>query len=127
MPHVDVIFRGEDKTIEITITDDNDVVIDLDTADEIIIRLLDESSNTIEKYSKTVQVGFKTLDIPTPALGIMNLFLNAAQTDVAAKGFMSAEIKMEFTDVNFDDNTLSAVTTIPSLAIIKDSETINDL
>lgn len=127
MPDVDIIFKGEDKTITITITDANDDLVDLDDAPEIIVRLLDESKNTIEKYSKTTQAGFRDLDIPDPASGEMNLFLNAAQTDVAARGFMSAEIKMEFVDVNFDDSTLDAVTTIPNLALIKESTTLLDL
>ena len=127
MSHIEPIFRGEDKTIEITITDADDQVIDLDTADEIIVRLLDEFGNTIEEYNKGGGGEFRALDIPDPSLGIMNLFLNAAQTDTAAKGFMSAEIKMRFADVNFDDSTLDAVTTIKNLAIIKDSTTINDL
>lgn len=127
MPHVPIIFKGEDKTIVITITDANDEVIDLDTASEIVVRLLDESGNSIDQYNKAGSGEFRPLDIPDPSLGIMNLFLNADATDTAAKGFMSAEIKMRFTDVNFDDSTLDAVTTIPNVAIIKESTTVLDL
>ena len=127
MPHVPIIFKGEGKTIELTVTDANDVVIDLDTANEIIVRLLDENRNTIEKYNKGGTGGFMALDIPVPADGIMSLFLNADQADVAARGFMAAEVKMQFPDPNFDGGVIETVTLVESLARIKDSETQNDL
>jgi len=127
MPHVELIYRGEDKTIAITVKDALGAVIDLSTASEIIVRLLDVSGNTIEQYSKTIQVGFETLDIPAPASGVMNLFLNAAKTDIAAIGFMNAEIKMRFADTDFDDDTFDSVTTITSVARIVESTTKGDL
>lgn len=127
MPHIEVTHRGEDKTIIITAKDADSNIIDLDTASEIIVRLLDESKNTIEKFSKTVTVGFETLDIPNPNTGIMNLFLNAAKTDVAAKGLVDAELKLRFADTNFDNDEFDAVTTIKNVTEIKDSKTKEDL
>jgi len=124
---LEIIFKGEDKTIEITVTDADDQVIDLDTASEIIVRILDESGNSIEEYNKAGGGDFRALDIPNPSLGIMNLFLNAAETDVAALGSVDVEIKMRFSDTDFDGDVADAVTTIKSIAEIENSATILDL
>ena len=127
MSNAELIYRGEDKTIIITVKDSNVVVIDLDTASEIIVRLLDENENSIEQYNKAGSGDFEALDIPVPATGVMNLFLNAIKTDVAAIGFLSAEIKMRFEDVDFDDDTFDAVTTIDNIARIVASQTKDDI
>ena len=128
MAITDDIFKGQDTTIQITVKDENDVVIDLATASEIIVRLLDEGNNTIEKYNKAGTEGFRALDIATPSSGIMDLHLNATQTDSANEGAtIEAEIKMRFTDSNFDDNTQDSVTIVKNIAVIRESQTILDL
>lgn len=127
MAITDEIFMGQDSTIQITVKDENGVVIDLDTASEIIVRLLDEGDNTIEKYNKAGTGGFRALDIATPSTGVMDLHLNADQTDTATLGVIKAEIKMRFTDADFDSSTQDSVTTVDNIAVLKESQTIADL
>lgn len=124
----DNIFQGQDTTIQITAKDEDGVVIDLDTATQIVVRLLDEGDNTIDKYSKTTLSGFRLLNITTPSLGIMDMFLNAAETDLANIGAtVKAEVKMRFTDTDYDSNTFDAVTIVENIGIIRESETKSDL
>ena len=128
MAITDDIFIGEDKTFKITVKDENGVVINLDNASEIIVRLLDEGGNTIEKYNKAGTSGFQALDIATRSSGIMDIHLNEAQTDLANIGAtINAEIKMRFTDGDFDDSTMDSVTIVENLGVIRDSQTILDL
>jgi len=128
MAITDNIFRGQDTTIQITAKDEDGVVIDLDTTTQIIVRLFDEGNNLIDKYSKTTLPGFRLLTIDTPSLGIMDIFLNAAETDVANVGAtVKAEVKMRFTDTDYDDNTFDAVTIVDNIGIIRKSQTKSDL
>jgi len=128
MAITDDIFKGEDTTIQITVKDENGVVIDLDTASEIIVRLLDEGDNTIDKYNKAGGGGFRALDITTPSNGIMDIHLNAAETDTANEGAtLKAEIKMRFTDTDFDSNTQDSVTIVDNIGVIRASQTLSDL
>lgn len=128
MAITDSIFQGQDITIQITAKDENGVVIDLDTTSEIIVRILDEGDNTIDKYNKAGGGGFRALDIATPSTGVMDIHLNAAETDTAEVGAtIKAEIKMEFTNSNFDSDTQDVVAIVDNLGIIRVSTTILDL
>ena len=128
MAITDDIFMGQDTTIQITVKDEDNLVIDLDTASEIIVRLLDEGGNTIEKYNKAGDSGFRPLIITDPASGVMDLNLNAAETDVAnVNTVVKAELKLRFTDTGFDSDTLDSVTTVDNIAVIRKSTTILDL
>ena len=128
MAITDDIFKGQDTTIEITAKDEDGAIINLNTATEIIVRILDEGGNTIDKYNKAGTGGFRALDIVTPSTGIMKAHLNAAETDLANEGAtIKAEIKMRFTDFNFDGSTQDSVVTIDNIGIIRKSETKEDL
>lgn len=128
MAITDEIYIGQDTTFQITIKDELGVVIDLDTASEIIVRLLDEGGNTIDKYNKAGGGGFRALDIATPSTGVMDVHANSLETDVAnINTTISAEIKMRFTDADFDSSTFDSVTTVENLGIIRASKTILDL
>lgn len=128
MAITDDIFKGQDVTIQITVTNDVGAIIDLGTTSEIIVRLLDEGGNTIEKYNKDGSGGFRALDIDTPSSGVMDLHLNAAATDLANEGaILNAELKLRFSDADFDSNTQDAVTIIDNLGVIRVSKTISDL
>ncbi len=128
MAITDNIYMGEDTTISITVKDANDTVIDLDTASEIIVRLLDEGNNTIQAYNKAGGGIYDALDIASPATGVMELHLNALETDSAnVNTTMKAEVKMRFTDADFDDSTQDSVTVVDNIAVIRESQTISDL
>lgn len=128
MAITDNIFQGEDTTIRITVEDDEGTIIDLDDTSEIIVRLLDEGDNTIEKYNKAGTGGFRPLDIATPSSGIMDIHLNAAETDSANIGaIVKAEIKARFSDTDFDSSTLDSVTVVENIGIIRESQTKDDL
>ncbi len=40
---------------------------------------------------------------------------------------MKAEVKMRFTDADFDDSTQDSVTVVDNIAVIRESQTISDL
>ena len=127
MAITDDIYQGQDITFRITNKDDTGTVIDLDDTSEIIVRVLDEGDNTLQAYNKAGTGGFEALDIATPSTGIMDVHLNAAQTDTANENAtLKMEIKATFTDSDFDDSTQDIVTVVDNLGIVRESTTILD-
>lgn len=127
MAITDDIFQAEDKTFRITNKDDAGAVIDLDTATEIIVRVLDGDGNTIDKYNKAGGGGFRALDIATPSSGIMDVHLNEAESLLANVGsILEMEIRMTFANTDFDGNTQESPSSVKNLGIVRESRTKND-
>lgn len=126
MAITDLVPQGTDPTFEITILDEDGVVVDLATTLEITVRILDEGDNTIQAYQKVASGVFDALGIPTPANGKVELYLNSAQTDAGALGVYTAEVTAQFTNTDFDNNTQDLGFLVENLFVLTPSTTISD-
>ena len=119
----DIIYQGEDKLFEVTITDPDLVAIDLDTIAGIIIYILDRHGNIVVKYSSNAQTGFETLTISDAVNGKVQFKLQSNITTTMVTGLVSADIKLEQEDAGYEDHTLHSVGVIIDIADIKETPT----
>lgn len=119
----DIVYQGEDKLFEVTITDTGGTAINLGTIDGIVIYILNKRGETVVKYSSNAQSGFETLTISDAANGKVQFKLQSDITANVVKGMIRAHIKLEQDDAGYDDSTLHSVGVIIDIAEIKETPT----
>lgn len=120
-----VIYKGDDKTIRLSITE-NGVAYDLTAVQGYIIYLYYAKGNKIlKKYSKNVIEGFDTLSEVDAAGGVVDIYLQKADTKEAAIGDIDLEVKIQTENLEFDENTFHTITREVEVLTIKESVSKN--
>ena len=101
--------KGGDYEIQITAKDENEAVINLTGVLGYICYLYTDRGHFIEKYSKNVKAGFKPITSVDEANGVFNVFLESSKTSKLQESRILAEIKIQETDNDFQNNTFNAV------------------
>lgn len=101
----DQIIKGRDARIRITLRDENQVVIPLDSLQGYVAHLYYPHTNhVLERFSKNTLAGHKgviEIDVPN---GVFDILLQASKTDNAQVGELLAEALIQDEDTDFDDN-----------------------
>lgn len=119
------IYKGEDKTISLTVKD-NGVAVDLDaTYNGILCYLYYYTGDVLAKYSKETLTGFDSLTVTDSANGVFQVKLQSAVTKTAKKGDVYAEIKTQATDVLYDSSSFHSIVDGIEIGTIEDSNSKN--
>lgn len=110
MAEVERIIKGVDKEIEFTITDSAGVAIDPSSLIGIVIILYYNENNVLRKYSKNVKTGYG--DVITgydDVNGKVKVRLESSSTVNAKVNVLYAEIKLQTTNNDYENNTFNDV------------------
>ena len=104
-----IIYRGEDKKIELTILDADCVAVDLSTVAGYSI-VIYQKGIEISKYNEPAQAGFDPITVVDSLNGIVEINLQSAQTilgKVNKELFLA--IKIQTVQASFDDGTFDTI------------------
>lgn len=116
MASTDLIFKGEDRELNFTLLEsDNVTPVNLSTGIlDLVVWLYARVGNediVLQKYSKDVLSGHdnNNLVITDAAQGRFTIRLQAEITRTAREGMLLAEIKARFTNTNYSNNTFDTI------------------
>jgi len=108
--HEIVVYRFEDKTFEVKLTDANDAVIDLSTGfDNVGIFVYNADRSILAKYSRTVTVGWKQMDTTNQATGVLSFLLDSDTLKLASLGKKYIEVILRKTSGSVPDNKYDSI------------------
>lgn len=118
-----IIFQGDDKEIEIELTEvDNVTPADLTGVTEIEAKILDKSGNTVNTYSLSGAPNTDPITIVAPATdGKIRFKYQSAETLATPLGFVDIHGKVSFPDVAYDDGILDRIFQLEDEYLIKPS------
>src|SRR5688572_26541520 len=101
------IYRGDDKKITLTLKDKLGVAINLTTLSGYLVILYNKLNNTVvQKYSKNVATGYKTILELDSVNGIIQVNLQSSDTSpLNVNTEIDCEIKTQKVDAAFDELT----------------------
>lgn len=120
------IVIDTDTTIEITLKDEEGVVIDIGNLAGLIVEVF-QKDVFFDKFSLISQTGFRDINVLDAPNGKFEIFLNANNTTNGEIGkIVFYEAKTLATNVNFDDSTEEKSTGWIELAKLISSEMVNE-
>lgn len=119
------IVKDTDTTIRITLTeDDNTTPIDLSGLSGYVVEIFQKPRVLFDQFSKNTQVGYRDITEVDAVNGIMEVYLNAANTVAGQVGReVYYEVKTQAVNVNFDSGTEEKSTGAVLLGTLIASET----
>lgn len=105
----ETIFRGEDKSIGITILQDNGDPVDLNGFSAIQIFILDSSNDVVQKHQYPQYQDDGIINMTDPSNGELSIMLNRSVTKGMRLGPVSAEIKMRKSVPGFEDDDFDVI------------------
>jgi len=121
-----VLYRGEDKLIEVTIKDSAGSAVDLDTLDGIQAYIVDSRKSVLVKFSLNGESGFETLTKSDAANGKYQIRLQSDRTGNARLETYSIETKIQRTDAAYDNSSKMDVAVVDDFIEIKDASSKGD-
>lgn len=101
-----IIYKGEDKVIDISLTDDGTSVTLTSLSGIVVILYTKKTKKILEKYSLNSLTGYEPLTIVSNKIRI---FLDRAITIGAEDGDVDAEILEEVANASFENNQLRSI------------------
>jgi len=123
MPFIQ-IFRGDDKTITVSVVK-NGTPVDLDALQGLIAIIYSQTDNIVlAQYSVNVKTGFDSdnIEVTDGPGGIFKIYLQASVTDDAFIDKYLLEIKTQQADANFEDSRFMTVSRGVELFELDDSD-----
>ena len=122
------IFKAQDNTITFTILNSDETPVDFDQVPGVVIFINDERRNLIHKFSKVSKAGYDDIEDIDAANGIIRIKLQASKTTlVKGEGVITAEVKLEKDDIDFEDDVKHSVSFIAEIAQLVDSLTQDEV
>jgi hypothetical protein len=95
------IQQGADLSIGLTVEQDGSAV-DLSAYAGILVFLINSKGVVLEKYSKTSQTGYESMDLTNDDEGKITINLDRAKTKLCPPGAVHAEVKLCETLTGFE-------------------------
>lgn len=97
----DVLFFPSDQEIEISVQNSDETPFDLTAADvEITVILYQKKTDQIQEFKKTNS----EIDLADAATGKMRVKLDRKNSESCIDGILLAEIELQITDNDYEDN-----------------------
>ena len=121
------IYKGEDKTINLTVSSDG-VILDLSTVvDVVVIVYYKQTGAILNKYKKIPATGYDSFTVVSAPAGTAKVLLQRATTLNAPDGPIVMDVKLQFTDASFQAGLFDAVSKGILLGQIVDTVTKGEL
>lgn len=104
-----VIEQGADMTIEFTVRDQEGSTVNLSSYQGMAVILLDADKKVVAKFAVPSRTGFEDLALTTPEEGKCSIYLRREITKDLKPGIVTAEIKAQSLNEEFDDNRFFTV------------------
>jgi hypothetical protein len=116
------IYKGGDKKIELTISNDGEP-LDLTTLAGYIVVIYNKlNNNVVQKYSKNAATGYKDILVTNAPEGIIQVNLQVSEIANLSEGTeIDAEIKTQVTDAAFENSTFQSLVRGIEIGVIKES------
>lgn len=126
----EIIYKGEDKVIRLTISQDG-TPLDLSEFNGILVILYSKATDReIAKFSLNEREGYDEIAlIDAGADGVLEINLQADDTRYAENGDVDAEIKVQQEDLDFSNDTFHTISRGIAIGEMRNSITklIDDL
>jgi len=110
-----IIQTGSDLTIQLTINDVSGNPIDLDTSDNITVEIYQKKQNILASYS----LADLEVVIISAIDGRANVYVNRSSLTAVTDGKLFAEVTVDITNSNFEDNVKRSIVSAIELGTIK--------
>ena len=106
---VNPIYQGADQDITLQVKDATGANYDLSAAVKMAVFIYYLGGSIFAKYSMNAGSGYKDLDITDADDGKLYLKIESGETKTASAGKLYAEIRAQFSNVDYDDGAFDLI------------------
>jgi fumarylacetoacetate (FAA) hydrolase family protein len=118
------IAKGADFTANITLKDQDGILINATLFDKLIVYVTHVNGTVIAKFSKNPSVGYLDIDMTAAATGLIKVKMLSTHTNASPEGKLVYEVHGKINDVTItDDSVLDLLSTNNYLCNIIKSNT----
>lgn len=122
---LDTIYRGEDKSIGFSLTDQDDQPLSLTDFSAIMVLILDSSKQTVEEFEYPTTPGQEEITFDNASQGEMSIKLKRSKTLDIKLGAVFAEIKVRKAIPGFESGQFDSIA-VEQIAVAEDSNSKNN-
>lgn len=106
---INPIYQGADQDITLQVKDATGAAYDLSTAVKLVVFLHYLGGNVFAKYSMNAASGYKDLDVTDADDGKLYFKIESGETKTAKPGKIYAEMRAQFSNVDYDDGAFDLI------------------